>query len=232
MTLCQIHPTQDQFVAEGVIAEKTKAHLVVAMDRAVVPADLGKHKWRLDMGVNKVSYDRMRAAIETFTSNKPHPLLMHNGTDLRDLIVGKVRPEQLDHWAAQPPAFLLTATSSTVTSAKPPPAPAVTKAPVSKPAAAASANNKSPVATPSLPALRVAPEQFAQALAQIEKGVLNDTQKHVIKDAMGRRLALVQGPPGTGKTHTAVFILRLWAQLFPDQCMMVRRDSEIHKSIK
>jgi hypothetical protein len=204
VTLCRKHPTQDQFIAEGVVAEKYKAHLTVTVDRNLVPADLTKGTWRLDQGVNKVSYERMREALETFCSNKN--TVVHNGTMLRDIIVGKVKREQLDQWAAQPPSFLI---------ATPPP----------QQVAATTSSTVPPVTTAEPPQLKITPEQFAQALSEIERGVLNDTQKQVIREAMGRRLALVQGPPGTGKTHTAVFILRLWAKIFPDQCVMVTADT-------
>ena len=42
--------------------------------------------------------------------------------------------------------------------------------------------------------------------------ILNESQKDAVKAGMERRLTLIQGPPGTGKTHTAVQILKVWAQ--------------------
>ena len=41
---------------------------------------------------------------------------------------------------------------------------------------------------------------------------LNRSQVTAFDAAMNRRLSLIQGPPGTGKTHTAVRILKGWAE--------------------
>ena len=37
--------------------------------------------------------------------------------------------------------------------------------------------------------------------------------------------SLIQGPPGTGKTHTAVFILRKWHEIYPTANIMATADT-------
>jgi hypothetical protein len=47
----------------------------------------------------------------------------------------------------------------------------------------------------------------------------------VIKESLRRRLTLIQGPPGTGKTHTAVYILRLWSEMYPEVNILATADT-------
>ena len=47
---------------------------------------------------------------------------------------------------------------------------------------------------------------------EIDTDALNPSQLAAIEASFEQRLTLVQGPPGTGKTHTAVHMLKAWAQ--------------------
>lgn len=142
----------DEKIEEGVVLDRNRRRIRIVFPEK--PEGVRKGMWRLDRGANRVAYDRMCEALETFHSTESE-----GGTVLHDLLLANMH--DLNHSAEMK-------------------------------ASIRGGKRHGEINLNSLP--------------------LNQSQRDSVSAALNRRLTLIQGPPGTGKTHTAVQILKAWAQ--------------------
>ncbi|PRP80757.1 hypothetical protein PROFUN_11497 [Planoprotostelium fungivorum] len=86
-------------IMDGHISEKSKTYISIVFNKP--PSDLEKKLWRIDKSANRVTYDRMKTALEIFCNrSKNFKATCH----LKELIVGHVT--DYEAWASQPPTTL------------------------------------------------------------------------------------------------------------------------------
>ncbi|KAL3688211.1 hypothetical protein R1sor_014520 [Riccia sorocarpa] len=191
-------------VIEGVVMERARRFLRVA-----VPASQSGNidmqlKWRLDLSANRVAFERCMWAVNEFASPS-----IRQGTGH----AGQLSVSSKSSSKSSPPGVVAD-TQAVIGEGLLSFRDSVLGLEFAKMKDEASSINPSavPISLMSNPPSRIGGMQLGEqkgvVRALLQEMDLNDSQKIAIQKAMLRRLTLWQGPPGTGKTRTLVHYIK------------------------
>ncbi|CAK9854930.1 unnamed protein product [Sphagnum jensenii] len=216
VAISQKNPLDDEdTVIEGVVMERARRFLRVAVSTSQSKNLNVMSKWRLDLSANRVSYDRCMLAINCFTSPdlrkgfKGSIQLSASSVSMSNSSKNGTSPQTtvtIGEGAMTVRGLLLGVEEMKVKSKQKETMVGSSVLPESY------VNSERLIAMKSPPSrisgkLLGAQKGMVRALLQAMKEDLNVSQKVAIESAMCQRTTLWQGPPGTGKTRTLVHFI-------------------------